>query len=233
MAIALDNNKVYEVVVRGRVDGQNVLNILHYQTDEPLGQITGDDTLENFSTRLSGVWGNAILPYVSDRYEVEEWLLSEISKTMAGNPNPSFISHIVYEHQISVLGSFADAGEVAGECLPSYAAVGFRKVTAMRGRGKRGSIRIGGIPEDYTTLNSLNATGQAAFLVSHLDPLLDIQISAPGSVHMKLCIFQKTAAQRSAGTINLRPFTERVTNFILNPLITSQVSRKRRVGKGA
>jgi hypothetical protein len=232
MPTLLDDDKVYEMVIRARADGQAIVNILHYITEESPFAANPDATMEAFLDSFAGAWQSAVVDHVASAYVVDEYALYEILQTSNGNPDPDFITHLVYGHQLAKVGSISDIGAIDSEPYPTSTAVGYKKVTAMRGRSKRGGLRIGPPAKEHGNFDLLNGGGQANFAASNLDPVLRRTITLAANFPMVLAVFSKTRAQKTAASTDMRQFAERVTSLVLNTAFTSQVSRKRRIGKG-
>jgi len=233
MGVRLETEHVYEFIVQGRTDGQASVNVLHYRTEEALIAPPVDADIDSLLSHLIGAWQSAVVDHVGATYAVTQYLLYEYTHSDVGGIEADEQSHEVVGNQLAVAGGPEDIGSLTGEMLPAYAAVGYRKVTAVRSRNYRGSMRISDIPEAMTQLNALTPTGQSTYAAVNLAPLLRPLIGPTNNYPVELCIFSKRLVRKNPFTDVLRQYSERVVAWILNPLITSQVSRKRKFSLGA
>lgn len=224
----IDVNAVYEVVVKGSMQNQAVLNVFHYQ-DEEGSPPEPDETEENFLSSFRASWRTAILPKASNLYFVESYTLRRIVGTEA-DPEPPPPTRLVVPFGFQLPGTLSDAGERIGEPLPTLAAVAYRKITGNPSRNGRGGFRLGGaLEEDTVGGNALTAGAELLFAVASLEPIRVPAINPPGTRFMQMVVFSETLALVD---INGTPrnFAFPVLAFSLNHFISSQTSRKQRVG---
>jgi len=229
----VDVSNIYEIIVQGRTDGQASLNVLHYRTSDPTFTPPSYATMEDLLAKFIPLWRTAVLANQGASLDIVQYIMYEYVETQPGGYGEGEISHLIVGNQLVEAGVTGDEGKLTGEMLPAYSAVGYRKITAKRSRNYRGSLRISDIPEVMTQLNALTPTGLTQYDPAKLDPLLRIALGPAGGFDMDLCVFSKRLSRKGPFTQDLRQYSNQVINWGLSPLITSQVSRKRRYSLGS
>jgi hypothetical protein len=223
-------NKVYEITVRGVADGQAVNNVFHYITEEaiPVGTLpTEAEFLDTFRDR----WQNCLGSF-HDSYSVQEYFMKRANRAVFPGRRPGLITHVEYDNQEVITGDAADFGTLTGDVLPTYVAVGYKKVTTSVGRSWRGNMRVGPVIEAHVDVNLLNAAGRINWAESVFDPLKRILLPVT-SFPMLLVVFSKHSSDQIGLTDNMRQYTRPVVRWRRNNYISSQVSRKRRASLGS
>lgn len=224
----IDVNAVYEVIVKGSMSNQAVVNVFHY-VDEEGSPPEPNETEENFLASFRLNWRSAVLPKVSNLYFVETYTLRRITGTEV-DPDPPPPNRLIVPFAFQLPGTLDDAGDRLGEPLPTYAAAGYRKLTSNPTRNGRGSFRLGGLLEEDTTGgNALNAGALVLLAPATLEPIRIPVINPPGTRFMLMAVFSETLALVTPN-VTPRNFAFAVNALALNGFVTSQVSRKQRVG---
>lgn len=225
----LDPNAVYEVTVRGSANNQAILNVFHYQVEEPLSDPGANGTEENFLAEVKEAWDATVLPKLWVGYGVESYNLKRITGTEPVPP-PGTGNRLIVPFQFAIPGTIDELGTRTGEPLPTYSAVGYRKRTPNPSRNGRGAFRLGPVMEEDTTGgNALNAGAVALFSPASLEPLRRVLITIAASFPMEMVVFSETLALLTPNTTP-RLFAFEVQTIQLNPFITTQNTRKQRVG---
>jgi hypothetical protein len=140
MATSAGANEVYQCRLEGMLEGQQVINVLHFQT--PAGTADVETTL--LLVVLSCFITN-ILPILASPYTFTRM----ISKRVAPTVGPDIVT----------LDANNTAAGGPGTQLPSYAAAVVSIHTVRAGRSGRGRIFFGAIPEVNTNGSALDSGG--------------------------------------------------------------------------
>jgi hypothetical protein len=225
----LSNEFVYEVIARGTANSQAILNVFHYVTEDDLPVVEPGATEENFLQQFATNWIASVYPKLWDGYSQDQWTLRRLN-SIAANPTPPPPGMVTSDFQFAVAASVLDGGDRAGEPLPTYAAVGYRKRTNNPSRNGRGAFRLGPVMEEDTTGgNALNLGAVALFNPTTLENLRRVLITGAGNFPMAMAVFSETLAVQNVG-VRPRNFAFQVQTIQLNPFITTQNTRKQRVG---
>ena len=208
------NLDIWEVIDVQDFDGQEVLNVYFYRSDN-LGDVGG--TAED----LANSWVDNVLPEIAD---MQNAALTHVSVNVRNLYNDAD----TFELPISVPGEVT----VAGDHLPVFTAVPFRLVHA-NGAIKPGSKRLAGISEDAQADGVVNVGAYITLLNETADALL---ASLP---HLSVIdVWYPVIVKRILDGGNYR-LPENVgeavfgvlTDVLWDALLTSQVSRKIGVGE--
>lgn len=224
---------LYEIRVIGTMQGQAAINIFHYKEGEFNNPSEGD-TLESALLAFRAKWRTYVLMNVADDYTVYQYEIQSIldNRTPRDAPGPNDeLYNIVYGNQAILAGTGSDIGDDATPPLPTCVAAGFRKVASSTARWARGSFRLCGLlesdtvsafPDQLTDLRRLN-------LAAALTNMLQVTVGeTPMSLDM--VVFGRTTWLKQANPSTPRDnYVSLVNSLILNPFVTTQVSRKRRV----
>lgn len=194
---------IWEVTLRGRIDGHETINVLHYRTFFESG---GNPlTPAQVAVAASALWSPLLKGATSTAWTYEKATAQKI------RPLPLTVG----------FETTADAGPgtIAGDYLPATVAVVMTKLTALAGRANRGRMYGAGVAELHTTGPILNAAGSTAWTPVK-DALPAPLISGGGNGSVEPIIYH-----RATGTGEL------VTTDRLNLILGNQ--RKRRQGVGA
>ena len=232
MSTVLFANRVYEMQVQAKAQGQRILNILHYYLSTTSVIPGAEHTLEAFTEAFANRWRQAVIPIVCADYHVEIYLGFEYLRTELGGTPPATGTVLVTGEQFPFTGGIEDLGSLVGTALPTHNAVGYRKATGMRGRRKKGQIRIAPLPEELVDKNILDAAGVNTYFDTVLDPLKLISVGTTTFIQMQEVVFSKREALTQPPGSDLRTMCTPVLTHVLNHFVTSQVSRKQRQAVG-
>lgn len=196
-------NDKYEVVIKGRIEGSDTINVLHYNlVSDSVGTPTtalqvADAASLAFAAPLKAA-ATIAWSFVSVRAQRIRPLPLQVSaETFAGAGN----------------------GTIAGDNLPATVSLVLTKLTALAGRANRGRFYAPGIAELHSSGGLLNAAGVVAW-----DPvrliLDDSLITALGNGILAPIVYHR-----------LTGLGEDILSARLNPILGNQ--RKRRIGVGA
>lgn len=224
--MAVTVNQIVEIVVAGRSQSQQILNVFHYRTQNPVTFPPAGATIGNLASPFRDLWRANVLPRLSDLYVVEVYRLRSLTGTVVADPGPPPVNQLVQGDAFDLAGTGLDTGSITGEILPTFNAVGVRKVTDRAGRRFRGGARFSSIPEANQANNFLLATEVTAWTTAAFN-LFTTAIDSGFLEVFEMCVFSKTSAlEATAPQTDLRQYTADVTNAIVNAFMTSQVSRK-------
>lgn len=239
----MDVGKHLRVKVRGVSSGQSVINVLHY-----LNTSSADPTsIDAIADAFRAQWRSWVLPRVVNRYSVLYYDFGVIDGLVwdtsdGGVPGDTDGNTLWrYTENVSLAGTGSDVGSVAGAGMPTFNAVGYRKVCAgweepdnltpiPLTKSPRGSLRLSGVPEDATTFDNILDTGPLADFTATGNALRTI---VSGSVRLDMIL----VTNRIDGNLmfgGAPAFTPEygvafVTAMAVNRYITSQTSRKQNV----
>jgi hypothetical protein len=249
--MALVANDMVEVKVNGICEGQRITNIFHYW----VYVFGAGDTLLQFLTQFRTEWRANILPLISNDYSIltyEGKILSNVNRIVTADYPESarpMKYRIRYRDQLALNGVPADDdGGDAGDNLPSFVAVGVRKVLGgglripaafgggtSSGKLIKGSCRLGPINEDLTEPlagNDLTPATITAFGTA-MEVIRVYNFGGGSTAGMCVPSFIQDGNLWNFVALPGAPvYTwvfSTVESFTVNPKITSQVSRKERV----
>lgn len=233
MPVPIVSGGLYEIRVIGTQQGQAAINIFHFKEGE-FNDPSEADTIQAGLTAFRAKWRLNILPKVSDSYAVFQYEIQSIldNRTPRAVPGPNDeLYNIVYGSQFILGGEAADVGEIATAALPTCVAAGIRKVAATTERWGRGSWRLCGLVEADTeavTCDQLTALRKASIL-ANATAMLQVTVGeTPMSLDM--VVFGKTTWLKQANPSTPRDnYVSVVDSVVVNPFVTTQVSRKRRI----
>lgn len=133
MAVPASQGEIWEVVVHCRQEGQQVLNVLHFQMDTDV-----DDIIVRLLRALMLCYLELLLPISGSNLQ----LVKVVGKRVSPDVGP-----------IEELGPEAGdviQGAAAGDTLPTYASICTNIHTVRGGRVGRGRMFTAGIPEGVT-----------------------------------------------------------------------------------
>lgn len=188
--------------------GQLVINTCHFQVTS----VSGTCTPRKMVPALADKWYQAFFNQQTQQLTYNRALLEE----------PGDIDQGIYSYEVG-----ENAGTRTGDPMPAFCAIGIRLNRATR-LTRNGQKRIAGLTEDMAGSGELVATvmtGLQASAESVLDGIFTIQSN----------IDTASAALTSViygGPIGVAPYYKinNVNGFTINPLVTSQVSRRPRAG---
>lgn len=237
MADWADAADVVEIAVKGQAENQAVVNVFRWVTQlAPAAPNTGDLalSLNNFRT----LWRTNYLPLVSNNYSVSTYSAQVIiGRSTNPRPQPSPIRGwtpfiLSYGRQEVLAGGSSDVGtRGAASVLATFNAAGCRWVPAVRQRWARSGSRFYAGLESDTTNNVWNiSAGFPGDAAAFFTTLVGGFTCNAGGDKLKLVAFGKTTyLKRPAGALSPWTYTAYISQGILNPYVTSQVSRKQRL----
>jgi hypothetical protein len=135
--------------IRGRLDGQEIINTLYFALET--GPITGTN-LASLASTLDSWWSGYILPNLSQDYSY-----TGVEVVDLGAQNGAFAFNDLT----------SGSGEYAGPALPNNVAMVVTFVTAVRGRSFRGRNYVTAIPEAVVTANAITIAWAAPVAVGY------------------------------------------------------------------
>lgn len=235
------------VEVSGSLDEQICDNVLHYRA-----AFDASLDVEALLTRFRYLWRTFVLPWLSVDYSVIDYDATVIDTTVPINlvEDPVRLTYR-YGDAHSFAGTTLDKGAQPSANLPSFAAAGAAKncgqwnqplvsVNNFNGalpvagtKAPRGSIRFGGIHESFTENkgNDLTDTLRSGLQIA-CNQLLEFTYS--GSDYASMCVVRvrndngEPAVISGEGPESVFGIQYAIVNsVVVNPYITSQVSRKK------
>lgn len=238
---------IWNVVVRGEMLGQSVVNVLSYIAESPLhSPLTFDanTVLDAFRER----WRTYILLGCSQTYSVVSYLVRKAGGAQFVDPSATpIVSNIVYTESAVANGTSNDVGGQAGPVFPSFVAVGAQKACGPWLRNDtggtdeiplstspKGGIRIAGTLEaDTNTLeHKLNAAALSVW-TTRISALTPIPVGGNPGLTMAVTTTRVNGATLFDPGVPPTAFfaAARVNSLAVNPYMTSQVSRKQRLSR--
>lgn len=225
-------NEVLQVSVLGRALGQAVINVFHYAAANPLTFPVPGADISEYANDFVASWRTNILPLLANAYKVEVYQFRTIISTTETDPGPPPLRKVILGDAYDEAGTTADFGTQVGEVHATFVAVGVRKVTARAGRRYRGGFRGGPILEDSVNNNFLIASEFASWVANAEAFRATLLQAGFGSASdLNLRVFSEADALTPVPpNTNLIDSTAVVNGVIINPFVTSQVSRKASAG---
>lgn len=211
--MAIGVNSLVEISNRGTVSGQQVMNVWQYQVTSNPGPVTAG--------QLGEAWWNHM-----------KTTLRAIPTT---NASTMFQSILVRELD-SLTGAYGEyavpSGERAGtrspgsesSPLPNFNAAGVRLVVAER-TTRPGQKRFAGLSETDNDTGQLQTALLAALNAHFAVAIVPATLGAPAA----LTVLAPVVVRKDAD--GLPVVFQEVEGYVINPYMTSQVSRK--IGRGA
>lgn len=213
MAVVANINDIFQVRVKGFIEGQETNNVLHFKaltasTDVDLKLI--QVLIQCFVEHLLPAWSN-------------QWTLDTIVwKRVSPTLSPEFVSS----------ATTGQIGALTTDSLPTFNAALVSIRTAEGGRSKRGRMFLAGIPESATLKSSFDLTGATwlailAFVACLVDKFIDN--AELGSDRFILGVYSRKIGG-AAFPYGAAGFTPAVS---LNPVSLVATMRSRKVGRGS
>lgn len=229
---------ILRLVVNGADSGQAINNIFHFKMfpDAESTPVSLASVLAAFHLR----WVALVIPNAPITYAVKGYTAALITGSELVNtppapppPPPALPNKLTWGEQNALIPMTDNVGTKIGGPLPTFNAMAVRWITAIRARYYRGGSRLRlGVEED-TDNNEWN--------VGFGETYSDVNAALPafyadyapggdwGAVIVRLSIFAGTTFLRQpAGTTTPAELTQPVIAHVLNPRVSSQVSRKDR-----
>lgn len=228
---------MYRVTVRGVMHEQSVINEFWYQN------VSGVNTAENLAGNFSSRWATMVCPLVSAAYSVLQYDVRKLFGAAAVDPVvPAQGSTWRWSEQFIRTGTAADVGLVAaGVAFPSFVAIGFTKSVggwfssesvAVPGlKIGRGSGRISGPAEEFTAASGGNRLIPTA-VSSWTNVMEQLRwLNVAGTWQMAIATYTYAGAPITSGDPPVPSWRYAYVNSVsINPFLTSQTSRKQRIG---
>lgn len=150
MPYTISTGAILEFTVRGAVQNQRMLTILHYRFKSGTTFTDGKQALDDFRTAWVTTTGKGALfkACISSEATVLEWRTQWIYPTR-------------YVYQQSSFGG--GAGSAGGECMPANVAAALNKRTELAGRHNRGTTHMWGVDRGFVAGGELNGAAIAAY----------------------------------------------------------------------
>lgn len=228
MDVSVD--EVYECRFIGDHDGQAVVNILHGIVTSIQGA-TATAPLQAAADLVRDAYINNVVPELHDAYAFHQLRMLRVSGGLeVPQPPPSPPRyHLTYDAEAESVPSAPVFGSIIGDPLPTYVAINVRKKASIGGSIRSGGMRVGPLVEtdigDQTSGNLLSGGGLvkggnvAAWLLTQvaLEATQEWFLNW-GVASRKDIAFPGTPVKDGFGIL---------TGSVVNPLVSSQVSRKR------
>lgn len=230
MAVVVAPRVAYAFIVRAVYQGQQIINKLNYVTSlkdpAPVGGVNAELSLYLFE--FQNLWQTAVLPAMSDEYEVIEYVASRVHQVNSG---PGGRPDVIYQDSTVRLGGAGDVGAITfDEALPTFNAMNCRKLCVVVDRFTRGSMRVGPFQES-DQVDGLFAPAIVATWEGATGDLVDTALigDATALSEMKLIVLGATNLIGVAAPIILsaaQAANWRVVDIVCQRRVSSQVSRK-------
>lgn len=223
-----NENSVVEMTVLGKhQDGQNVINVFHYRKINTTPQQFDNNDLGDLASQFNGSWAQGPLLILSNRYSFQTIVAKAYTGTET-NPTPPPATRLVVGEQFVFVNTNPLPGARAGECEPSFVAVGVQKLSSRAGRNFRGGTRFGAIAEPDILEQQLEPGLYLPLVQTEITDFFAQQLQTGfGASTWEMCIFSRTLALAAPPPFGLlRDLTAKVTGAKINVFASSQVSRK-------
>jgi len=207
-------NDLVQVRVRGEIEGQETLNVLHFKAASDV-----DDIDLRLIVVLANCFVTHLIPVLSSKWTLKELIWKKVSPAL-GN---EFV-HVV---------ASGNVGEGSANNLPSFNSALFSIRTAQGGKSHRGRMYIPGLPEDMTAGSSIDTNlalwaALVAFAACIASEFIDLGDPIPAN-SFAFGVYSRKLGGASF-PYQLAGFTP-ATQVIPQSLIAS--TRSRKVGRGS
>jgi len=205
---------VYQVRIRGHIEGQETNNIWYFSA----AAATADVELHLILVLLS-CWVTHMIPQLSSAWTLQDAVWKKIYPTLG------------VENITIPTGTLV--GGVSTDALPSYCSVVMSIRTALGGRSHRGRAYIAGCPEAATTGSVLTAgnaflTAFQAFIACVVSNF--ILGDPPGADSFQMQVFSRKIGGTHLPVTTATAFTPVKA---IKPVVQLGTTRSRKVGRGA
>jgi len=213
MPVAAAVNDLFQVRVKGFLEGQETNNVLHFKC-----LAASADVDLHLIQVLIACFVEHLLPAWSNGWNLDTVVWKRVSPTLS----PEFVS----------TGSGSEVGALSTDSLPSFNAALVSIRTAEGGRSHRGRMFLAGIPESATVRSSFDLSGATwlailAFVACLVDKFIDN--AELGTDRFALGVYSRKIGG-SAFPYGATGFTPAVS---LNPVALVATMRSRKVGRGS
>lgn len=205
-------DQVSEIAIRALYAGREHVNVLHYVNDESAvnDETKARDILDN--------WQDHIMASLSDQYVLQgaTWRSLDRNDLNQGTLAPDPAKRT--------------SGASAATAAPPHVCFLVKKITTGRQRGQRdGRMFLSGVAEIVVdAAGHLSAAHQAdmnADLQAFFDGVTDLDVSQNST--SGLVVLNTTPASREPGTVEVDLTYRRVSDLVLDPVVSSQRDRLR------
>lgn len=213
MAVASQLNDLWQVRVKGFIEGQETNNVLHF-----LCKGNTSDVEVQLILKLITCFVTHLLPALANAWTLDQVLWKRVSPTLS----PEFIT----------VPESGNVGALTTDSLPTFNAALVSIRSAEGGRSKRGRMFLAGIPEAATIGSRFNLTGATWLaIVAFVNCVVTefVTNAELGSDQFHLGIYSRKIGGASF-PYNLSGFTPAVN---LNPVALVATMRSRKVGRGS
>lgn len=208
MPYAVANASVVALVLRGRMEGQDVMNVLHYRLSAGGTINDGRTYLQNFinvvnsPAGLVSRWKNCLSAQVAGMLVTAQWIAPIRYGALTSTTVPG-------------------QGSQLGPAMPVNTAGAITRRTERAGRGEVGTIHMPGLIKDWVVNGLLTGAASTAYDDFAAISLQTVSVLAPTAVDFFPILYRRQA-----------PFApEALSNYAIQP--TARVMRRRTVGLGS
>lgn len=225
--MGMTGSQILEIVVQGVESNQAINNVFHFKQDPSNAPGTLLD-LTQALTAFQNRWQAKIIPNATQQYSVYLYQASVITGRQLSPTRPG-VNILTYGEQAIVMGGAGDVGALLTDPGPSFEAAGVRWVAQNRGRAFRGGSRLRIGVENQASENKWLALALASLQLA-ANGLLTPYVAAigPPAVGFDIGTFGRQSFLKAPGNPVLLDYFSAWTSAIVNPYVTSQVSRKQR-----
>lgn len=232
-------NHICRLSVLGEDSGQAVNNVFHAKLFSGGGEITPVPLASLLST-FAGRWAAWVIPNAPVSYNVKAYAAvliegSVVNPTPPPTPVPPWYTPnvLLYGEQAVLVPTTDRVGTKIGDPLPTFNAMSVRWITLIRARHYRGGSRLRVGVEANTTGNDWDVGfGEAWSDIDSTAGAFYADLVNPGdwgSTTVRLSVFAQTTFLRTGlGTSTPAELTQPIIAHVVNPKVSSQVSRKDR-----
>lgn len=165
---------ILQASIESLVNGQRLLNVLHYKVEAESTEADVKDEQENFATQLNAVGG--IVPKMQAAMSIE----ATISQVVVQFIRPERFARSTLE--------IDDTGTIASDCNAQNVAAVITKRTAFAGRWAVGAFHLGGVPVNGYVAGNLEPAYKA-FVLALAEQLLEpIVIPIVGGTYVPVLV---------------------------------------------
>lgn len=220
-------NEVAEVRHFGTADGQAVNNFLYWRIKAGQSVPAGGVPLTDIITGVLVGWdANFTNQLHSSFTRVRTEALAISGREPAKQPSRYLWKPTYREKAENIVTSWTPSTRT-GEALPLYNALGIRKVTNRPGKGFRGSMRLSPFLEVDNTYNDWTSTFKTT-MSSAIDWLKN-ELTIGGILIEPVVLSKSLMLTVVTPTIVPADYAARIVSVGINPYVSSQVSRKKRL----
>jgi hypothetical protein len=207
-----NNANIYVVVVKGKVDGQDYRNVMHFGGDTNANDGAWEPILLQLAQAVFECFVTVLLPGLSSQISIDECTAKRIY--------PAVTDEVSYS-----TGAASGAG--SGQALPSFCSVKVELKTGSGGRRNRGRLFLPP-PLETEVQNSIFAANGNVLFTSFLVCIAGKFIGAAPSTGFALGVLSRAAVK---GGSTIQAAFKPVTSYVISNVIG--VMRRRKLGTGS